>query len=166
MCLVSKVTGRFGIVLQMGFSILSRKRPRYRRRKSMSMMGRLVRGVLLLVLGLHLLLHTSLFVVGTVLVAVALPILVVAVTTKPVCLPPGPKGVPFLGYLPFLTTELPHQHLAELSQKFGQLVHFQLGSTPAVLVASPAMMEVLMPQVWTVRFSVQIPNWLFRVIKS
>ena len=46
---------------------------------------------------------------------------------KPLKLPPGPSGVPVLGYLPFLGENL-HQQMAELAKKYGPLVHIQLGS--------------------------------------
>jgi hypothetical protein len=48
---------------------------------------------------------------------------------KPLKLPPGPSGVPVLGYLPFLG-ENPHQEMAKLARKYGPLVHIQLGSFP------------------------------------
>ena len=61
-------------------------------------------------------------------------------------LPPGPWGVPFLGYLPFLTN-LPHRKMAELAQQYGPLVYIQLGSIPTLLVSSPQMLkEVLITQ--------------------
>lgn len=107
--------------------------------------GKLAYGGLLLALGVHFLINTPRLIVGAALVAISLLILV-AGAKKALRLPPGPKGIPILGYLPFLT-EMPHHHMAELAQKYGPLVHFQLGATPAIIVASPAMMkEVLMTQ--------------------
>lgn len=102
-------------------------------------------GGVLLALGAHFLLNTERFIVGAALVAVSLPILVSGSRRAP-RLPPGPRGIPVLGYLPFLT-EMPHKHMAELAQKYGPLVHFRLGATPAIIIASPTMMrEVLSTQ--------------------
>jgi len=47
----------------------------------------------------------------------------------PLKLPPGPSGLPVVGYLPFVGA-LPHQHMAILARKFGPLVHLQLSSIP------------------------------------
>ena len=64
---------------------------------------------------------------GVVVRVVALLLLISATRKKAVKLPPGPWGLPVLGYLPFLR-ELPHQHMAKLAHKYGALVHIQLGS--------------------------------------
>lgn len=108
--------------------------------------GKLAWGGVILALGAHFLLNTERwFLVGAALVAVALPILVSG-SRRALRLPPGPRGVPVLGYLPFLT-EMPHEHMAELAQKYGPVVHFRLGATPAIIIASPATMrEVLSSQ--------------------
>ncbi|KAG0584508.1 hypothetical protein KC19_3G213900 [Ceratodon purpureus] len=65
---------------------------------------------------------------------------------KPLNLPPGPSGIPVLGYLPFLG-EKPHQEMAKLAKKYGPLVHIQLGSFPGLVVANARLAkEVLMTQ--------------------
>ncbi|XP_030469320.2 flavonoid 3'-monooxygenase CYP75B137-like [Syzygium oleosum] len=53
-------------------------------------------------------------------------------------LPPGPRGVPFLGYLPFLGTDL-HQKFAELAKNYGPIYKLQLGSKLYVVVSSPSL---------------------------
>ncbi|KAF8015801.1 hypothetical protein BT93_H1366 [Corymbia citriodora subsp. variegata] len=53
-------------------------------------------------------------------------------------LPPGPRGVPFLGYLPFLGTEL-HQKFAELAETYGPIYKLWLGSKLYVVVNSPLL---------------------------
>ncbi|KAL0326505.1 UNVERIFIED_CONTAM: cytochrome [Sesamum angustifolium] len=42
--------------------------------------------------------------------------------------PPGPRGLPILGYLPFLHLNLHHQ-FTELAQKYGPIYKLQLGQT-------------------------------------
>ncbi|KAF8015800.1 hypothetical protein BT93_H1365 [Corymbia citriodora subsp. variegata] len=57
-------------------------------------------------------------------------------TTAP--MPPGPRGFPFLGYLPFLGTDL-HQKFAELAETYGPIYKLQLGSKLYVVVNSPSL---------------------------
>ncbi|XP_030512714.1 flavonoid 3'-monooxygenase CYP75B137-like [Rhodamnia argentea] len=53
-------------------------------------------------------------------------------------LPPGPRGLPFLGYLPFLGTNL-HRKFAELAESYGPIFKLQLGSKLYVVVNSPSL---------------------------
>ncbi|KAL3741416.1 hypothetical protein ACJRO7_016971 [Eucalyptus globulus] len=53
-------------------------------------------------------------------------------------LPPGPQGMPFLGYLPFLGTEL-HWKFAELARTYGPIYKLWLGSKLYVVVNSPLL---------------------------
>ncbi|XP_039166570.1 flavonoid 3'-monooxygenase-like [Eucalyptus grandis] len=57
-------------------------------------------------------------------------------TTAP--LPPGPRGVPFFGYLPFLGTNL-HRKFAELAETYGPIYKLRLGSKLYVVVNSPSL---------------------------
>lgn len=43
-------------------------------------------------------------------------------------LPPGPIGLPFVGYLPFLNAKNPHISLTELAEKYGRIYSMQMGS--------------------------------------
>uniref|UniRef100_A0A7N0VAD7 Cytochrome P450 n=1 Tax=Kalanchoe fedtschenkoi TaxID=63787 RepID=A0A7N0VAD7_KALFE len=52
-------------------------------------------------------------------------------------LPPGPRGLPLLGSLPFLDPEL-HSYLADLSRKYGPIMKLQLGQKLAVVISSPS----------------------------
>ncbi|KAH9312482.1 hypothetical protein KI387_027517, partial [Taxus chinensis] len=53
-------------------------------------------------------------------------------------LPPGPRPWPLVGNLHQLG-HLPHQSLAELAKKYGNIVFLRLGSVPTVVISSPAM---------------------------
>ncbi|XP_048141065.1 flavonoid 3'-monooxygenase CYP75B137-like isoform X1 [Rhodamnia argentea] len=53
-------------------------------------------------------------------------------------LPPGPRGVPFLGYLPFLGTHL-HQKFSELAETYGPIYKLQLGSKLYIVVNSASL---------------------------
>jgi len=45
-------------------------------------------------------------------------------------MPPGPWGLPVLGYLPFLNPKAPYLTLSELCDKFGKIFTLQLGQGP------------------------------------
>lgn len=53
-------------------------------------------------------------------------------------LPPGPRGLPLLGSLPFLRADL-HAHFARLARTHGPLFSLRLGSKLGVVVSSPAI---------------------------
>lgn len=57
-------------------------------------------------------------------------------TTPP--LPPGPRGLPILGYLPFLGHNL-LEKFTHLSHKHGPIFKFHLGNKLCVVVASPSL---------------------------
>ncbi|XVF13298.1 hypothetical protein REPUB_Repub08aG0196800 [Reevesia pubescens] len=60
--------------------------------------------------------------------------------------PPGPRGLPLVGNLPFLDPEL-HSYFAELARTYGPVVKLQLGSKLGILVTSPSTArEVLKDQ--------------------
>lgn len=60
--------------------------------------------------------------------------------------PPGPRGLPLLGYLPFLDAEL-HSHLADLARAYGPILQLRLGSKVGIVVTSPSLArEVLKDQ--------------------
>ncbi|KAL0296151.1 UNVERIFIED_CONTAM: Premnaspirodiene oxygenase [Sesamum radiatum] len=54
--------------------------------------------------------------------------------------PPGPRGLPILGYLPFLQLNLHHQ-FAELAKKYGPIYKLQLGSQHSIVISSPALIK-------------------------
>lgn len=56
-------------------------------------------------------------------------------------MPPGPFGVPFLGYLPFLDPSAPHVTLSNLVKKYGKVFSVQMGQVPCVVVADPFVIK-------------------------
>ncbi|XP_077235491.1 flavonoid 3'-monooxygenase CYP75B137-like [Tasmannia lanceolata] len=58
-------------------------------------------------------------------------------------LPPGPRGLPLLGYLPFLTSDL-HHCFGKLSQTYGPIMKLRLGSKLCIVVSSPALAKEVM----------------------
>ncbi|KAK4796941.1 hypothetical protein SAY86_029267 [Trapa natans] len=55
-------------------------------------------------------------------------------------LPPGPRGLPFLGYLPFLRTDL-HREFAKLSETYGPIYKLWLGNKLCVVITSPSLVK-------------------------
>ncbi|WVZ25743.1 hypothetical protein V8G54_004287 [Vigna mungo] len=55
-------------------------------------------------------------------------------------LPPGPTGLPFLGYLPFLGTH-PHLKFHKLAQLYGPIYKLTLGTKTVVVVSSPSLVK-------------------------
>lgn len=55
-------------------------------------------------------------------------------------LPPGPRGLPLVGYLPFLGTEL-HRKFEELAISYGPIYKLWLGQKLCVVVSSPSLVK-------------------------
>jgi cytochrome P450 len=55
-------------------------------------------------------------------------------------LPPGPRGLPLVGYLPFLGTEL-HRKFEELAISYGPIYKLWLGKKLCVVVSSPSLVK-------------------------
>ncbi|KAF8412393.1 hypothetical protein HHK36_000357 [Tetracentron sinense] len=61
-------------------------------------------------------------------------------------LPPGPRGLPIVGYLPFLDSDM-HRSFAELAKIYGPIMKLQLGSKLSVVLSSASLAkEVLRDQ--------------------
>lgn len=64
-------------------------------------------------------------------------------TRSAVPLPPGPKGLPLVGYLPFLEPDL-HRFLADLARTYGPIFKFRLGAKLCVVVSSPQLAKEIL----------------------
>ncbi|KAH7862314.1 hypothetical protein Vadar_002860 [Vaccinium darrowii] len=53
-------------------------------------------------------------------------------------LPPGPRGLPIVGYLPFLRTNL-HQQFTELAQQYGPIYKLWFGKKLCIVLNSPSL---------------------------
>lgn len=56
-------------------------------------------------------------------------------------LPPGPLGLPFVGYLPFMAKEPAYKVFADLGEKYGDVFQVQLGWQRMVVLNSADMIE-------------------------
>ncbi|KAK3853944.1 hypothetical protein Pcinc_039540 [Petrolisthes cinctipes] len=56
-------------------------------------------------------------------------------------LPPGPYGLPVVGYLPWLNPSAPHQSLCELVSRYGKVVSVRLGGVLVVVLADPQLVR-------------------------
>ncbi|CAN0841947.1 3,9-dihydroxypterocarpan 6A-monooxygenase [Linum grandiflorum] len=63
-------------------------------------------------------------------------------------LPPGPRGLPIVGYLPFLSTEL-HKSFTELGGIYGPVYKLWLGSKMYVVIGSPLLAKTIRDKVVT-----------------
>lgn len=52
--------------------------------------------------------------------------------------PPGPRGLPIVGSLPFVEPNL-HRYFARLARTYGPVLHLRLGLKPCVVVSSPSV---------------------------
>ncbi|KAH6794982.1 hypothetical protein C2S52_005459 [Perilla frutescens var. hirtella] len=59
---------------------------------------------------------------------------------KALALPPGPRGLPIVGYLPFMGSDMLRK-LTDLSHKYGPIYKLRLGSKLAVVITSPSLVK-------------------------
>ncbi|CAM8906540.1 unnamed protein product [Rhodiola kirilowii] len=69
-----------------------------------------------------------------------LSLIVKALRKRTFPLPPGPRGLPLLGYLPFLGTD-PHVTFANLSKVYGPIFKVQLGNKLHIVLSSPELVK-------------------------
>lgn len=80
-------------------------------------------------------------------------------------LPPGPKGLPIVGYLPFFNGGKTHEILAKLGQRYGGLFTVYYGTKPVLVLNDwPTIKEVLVKEGAT--FSSRPDLFLFRKINA
>ena len=58
-------------------------------------------------------------------------------------LPPGPFGLPFLGYLPFLDGKNPQKSMQELADKYGKIFSLQMGQVFCVVLSDLELIKIL-----------------------
>jgi len=56
-------------------------------------------------------------------------------------LPPGPSGIPLLGYLPWIDPVRPYVTLTELAKKYGPICGLQMGSVYTILLSDPQLVR-------------------------
>lgn len=56
-------------------------------------------------------------------------------------LPPGPWGIPILGYLPWLNPAEPYKTLTSLTLKYGPIYSIQIGKHFAVIMSDPTLVR-------------------------
>ncbi len=61
-------------------------------------------------------------------------------TQSPLPEPPGPYGLPVLGYMPFLGKK-PHLALTKLAEQYGDIIQLQIGRQKTVVLSSHELMR-------------------------
>ena len=67
----------------------------------------------------------------------------------PAQLPPGPRGLPMLGSLPFLVKAPSHHSLNRLSKQYGDVCLSYIGNVPTVVISHPRLMAEALEQAET-----------------
>lgn len=54
---------------------------------------------------------------------------------------PGPRGLPWLGYLLWIDSKAPYETFARLASKYGQVYSLKLGGLTSVFISDPALIR-------------------------
>ena len=54
---------------------------------------------------------------------------------------PGPWGLPFIGYLPWIDPRAPYETFARLAERYGNVYSLKLGRLEAVFVSDPNLIR-------------------------
>ncbi|CAN1186063.1 Flavonoid 3'-monooxygenase [Linum perenne] len=76
-------------------------------------------------------------------------------------LPPGPRGLPIVGYLPFLSTHL-HKSFTELAEVYGPVYKLWLGYKMYVVIGSPLLVKQIRDQ--DVTFAARDPSIAAKIL--
>ncbi|XP_029177903.1 cytochrome P450 306a1 [Nylanderia fulva] len=76
-----------------------------------------------------------------IILGISIIILVYIFRGKTRQLPPGPYGIPLLGYLPWLDSKRPHVSLTNLARKYGPICGLRMGSIYTILLSDPQLVR-------------------------
>uniref|UniRef100_A0A182MWY1 Cytochrome P450 n=1 Tax=Anopheles culicifacies TaxID=139723 RepID=A0A182MWY1_9DIPT len=58
--------------------------------------------------------------------------------------PPGPYGLPFIGYLPFIDPRKPYETFAQLAKRYGHIYGLWMGQVYAVVLTDPGLIRTIL----------------------
>uniref|UniRef100_A0A0A9YSL0 Cytochrome P450 306a1 n=2 Tax=Lygus hesperus TaxID=30085 RepID=A0A0A9YSL0_LYGHE len=78
-------------------------------------------------------------------------------------LPPGPWGLPVLGYLPWIDREKPQKTMMDLAKRYGKIFSVSMGSLFTVVLTDPQLIkEALSRDVFTDRANLHLTHGIMR----